>query len=104
MTSISFTGIKEDEFIKHIMKDQLNSEIEKLNKMISIDSIKIAINHHRESGTRTKFSIKLIAETKLGFFHSDHSDWEMTKTFKKSLEKLEREIINKKRKTSKRGL
>lgn len=93
---------REDPFLKDIIFKTIERVINKLEKIVHIINIRIGIDKHQEKGKRSKYSVRIILICNKGPFFAKHYDWDLTKAVNNALDKLEREVINKKERSDNR--
>lgn len=96
---VTINGIRdEDDFIKSVIDEEITNAVRKLAKITPIQYLAVNIKKHDEDGKRAKYSIRSRLMTNRGAFFSKDFAWDITKAVRGTLNKLEREIINRTRK------
>ena len=93
---INISGIKdEDPFIKSFVEKEIKILIEKVGKILPIDSLITHIEKHTKGG-KTRYEVSTRLYTEKGNFHSYDEDLDLTKAIGKVIDRIEREVIDKK--------
>lgn len=93
---VNITGQQDkDPFLKSMINEEITNFASKIGKMIPIEDIEINIKEKKSGGKRSKYSIKAKLITEKGMFFAQDYSWDLTKTMKGVLSKLEREVKKK---------
>ena len=94
--NVTVSGVHdEDNFIRTIVHEEIENVLRKLSRMVMISSFDLHVRKYSKGGTRTKYSVQAKLITEEGNFFADDYEWELTKTVKGVLEKIEREVLKK---------
>jgi CBS domain-containing protein/ribosome-associated translation inhibitor RaiA len=90
---VNVSGLgKEDEFLTSIVNEEIENRLNKLEKIIPIKYLAMHYDKHEKGGERIKYSVKARLITEKGSFFAQDFAWDLTKTTKEVLRKLEREV------------
>ena len=90
---------EEDAFVRDAVYGVVVDSVKKIAKMLNVSHFSMHIKRYKEGGNRTKYSMHANMMTDKGEFFAEDSEWDILKTSKLVLEKLEREVYKKEEKT-----
>ena len=94
---VTMSGIQDEStFIRKVIDDEISAEIKKLSRFIKIDSVVLHIDRSHVQGKRIRYSARGRLITRLGVFSASYSAWDVTKSVRGILKKIEKETIKKK--------
>ncbi len=89
---IAISGLHgEDEMLKDIVRNEVVHSVNKLKKFSDIERLKVNVKKADAEGSRARFTVQVTA-TAGGDFHSDCTEWDLPKTVKCALVKIEKAV------------
>lgn len=94
---IRISGLdEEDEFIKEKVNEMIENSISKLMKSVKISYISLHIEKRKKSKIgRVRYFVSGRFSTEKGIYYAKSNEWDLTKSIKIFIEKIEREIYKK---------
>lgn len=73
-------------------KQIVNDHVEKISKLVEVETLVVNIKKHDKTGERHKFSTHLRADTASGLFVSESTEWNLGLSVKEAFKKMTKEL------------
>lgn len=92
---LQITGMPDvDSFVKDKMHDTIDKTVQKIGRIYEgLEYLVVHIKEHNKGGKQTKYTIRTRFKTPVGMFVSKDWDWDLLTALDKSLDNLERQVI-----------
>jgi len=90
---VTISGIRdEDSWVKRVLDKEITNSVRRIGRLTKINYMVFHVDKHRETGKRTKYSVKARVSTSSGRFFAQSYEWDLPGALRGTLDKLEREI------------
>ncbi len=90
---VNVSGIQnEDTFIQNVVDSEIRSRIRKIGKLVHIHYMTIHVKKFKTTGKKMTFVVRGKLVTNKGLFVADHDSWDLTKSAREMLKRMQREI------------
>ena len=98
---VSISGLNiEDEIERDMIMKKVNNSLEKIDKKTGVRYLFVHVESHEKGAVKTRYTVSARLVTDNGAFYASYEDWEIVRTFKEVMDRLEREAIERVEKLS----
>ena len=90
---VTVSGLQnEDAFIQTVVDSEIRTRVKKIGKLLHIHYMTIHVKKFKTTGKRTNFVVRGKLVTNKGLFIADHDSWDLTKSVRDMLKRMEKEV------------